>query len=59
MKINSLKICTVVSSRCKLGKLARLLAWSLAMLDYSNILEGRALDNKNPIKKSNYEAETF
>lgn len=48
-----------MSSRCKLGKLARLLAWSLAMLDYSNILEGRALDNKNPIKKSNYEAETF
>lgn len=42
------KICAVESSKCKLGKLAKLLAIyrSIAMLDYSNILEGRAVYNK-------------
>lgn len=39
----------VESSKCKLGKLAKLILAiyrSIAMLDYSNILEGRAVYNK-------------
>lgn len=43
------KIWAVESLKCKLGKLAKLILAiyrSIAMLDYSNILEGRAVYDK-------------